>query len=92
MLLVSSLNAVAARESDRLADANERAFQEAVQARTGFPIFDETITNLKQIRRFLKRPISLEIKSNALARAAAHGDVELLQLLISHGADVNYVG
>ena len=62
-----------------------------MSARTGFPIFNEEIRDLKRVEHLLTKDIRLEIKSEALARAAGYGDVELLQLLISRGADVNHV-
>lgn len=93
LLLVIShfaLITVAAQERESHPSAYERAFQESVSARTGFTIFDEELTDLKRIEALLSKNISAEIKADALARAAAYGDVELLQLLIRNGADVNY--
>jgi ankyrin repeat protein len=85
-----ALASVGAQQTDRQPNAIEQALQDSVSARTGFPIFDEEIMDLKRIEILLSRNISAEIKADALARAAAHGDVELLQLLIRNGADVNY--
>ena len=92
MLLINSQLAVVAgtQQKERRPNVTERAFQECVQARTGFG-FDAKLTDPKRIEALLEKHIRLEIKSDALARAAVHGDVALLQLLISHGADVNYV-
>ena len=93
MLLVNSQMAVvagAAQQKDRRPNVYERAFQECVQARTGFG-FDAKLTDPKRIKALLEKEIRLELKSEALARAAARGDVALLQLLITHEADVNYV-
>jgi Ankyrin repeats (3 copies)/Ankyrin repeat len=93
LLVISQFTFVtaAAQERESQPNADERTFQESVSARTGFPIFDEEIVDLKRIEALLSKGISAEIKADALARAAAHGDVELLQLLIRKGADVNYV-
>jgi len=93
MLLVGSDLAVvakAAQQKESRPNVYERAFQECVQARTGFG-FDAKLTDPKRIKALLEKHIRLEIKSDALARAAARGDVELLNILIRHGADVNYV-
>jgi hypothetical protein len=84
------LVSVAAQQTDHQPNVSEQAFQESGSARTGFPIFDEEIIDLRRIEALLSQNISAEIKGDALARAAAHGDVELLQLLIRNGADVNY--
>lgn len=94
MFLVNSQGAfmaVSAQHQESAPNANERTFQEAVSARTGFPIFDEELKDLKRIEHLLTKNIRLEIKSDALARAAAYGDVELLQLLLSRGANVNHM-
>jgi ankyrin repeat protein len=92
LLVNGSLVAVAAQARPRQPNANERVFQEAVRARTGPEVYADPFTDhFKPIRKLLIKNIRLEIKSDALARAAAFGDVELLQLLIKHGADVNYV-
>ncbi len=82
---------VAAHQRDNQPNEDERAFQEAVGARTSpLPIFDEEPVNLRRIEALLARNISSEIKAAALSSAASSGDVELLHLLIHKGADVNY--
>jgi ankyrin repeat protein len=89
----TSFIVVAAQARSRQPNANERAFQKSVRSRTGPDVYSEPFTDdYKRIERLLlTKNISLEIKSDALGRAADFGNEQLLQLLINHGADVNYV-
>jgi ankyrin repeat protein len=84
---------VAAQQRESQLNADEQTFQELVGARRSpLPILQEETSDLGRIEALLSKNISAEIKGDALARAASSGDVELLQLLIHKGANVNYAG
>jgi len=81
-----------AQQSDRKLNANEQGFEQLVRERY-FPFggLHEGREQLLHVEALLATGnIGVEPKDTALQGAVSHGDVELLQLLIRYGANVNH--
>lgn len=83
---------VSAQQRNHRPNAKERTFQNLVAKQTGLiPIEYGYPANMRNIEALLAtNKIRVDVKGDALARAASYGDVELVRLLIKKGADVNH--
>lgn len=84
--------AVAQRKVDT-PTAEESAFQTEVSRRSPFGIRDvnQDPYLLQRIGALLSsKKISADVSGSALAQAASYGDIELVQLLVEKGVDVNH--
>ena len=80
-----------AQQSDRKLNATEQGFEQLLSQRY-FPFggLHEGREHLLHVEALLATGnLGVETKDNALRSAVSYGDIELLQLLIRHGANVN---
>jgi ankyrin repeat protein len=83
----------AAQRNVNAPNAEELAFQEAVDRRSpfGIGVVDQDPFGLKRIEALLSsKKISAEVSGAALTQAASYGDAELVDLLVEKGVDVNH--
>jgi len=81
-----------AQQSDRKLNATEQGFEQLMRKRY-FPFgpLHEGREDLQHVESLLATGnIGAETKDNALQSAVSNGDIELLLLLIRHGANVNH--
>lgn len=83
----------AAQQNVDTPNAEELAFQQALGRRSPFSVgdVDQDPSRLKRIEALLSsKKIGAEVRGAALAQAASYGDVELVDLLVAKGVNVNH--